>query len=218
LGRAEEVLIRLLEHYERSWRPRTTDPFRSLVRTILSQNTNYRNEATAFQRLESLVGVTPERLASTPREVIADAIRPAGMYSQRSLRLKEVAEAVIQRFDGDLSPVLTKPYEEARALLMDLPGVGPKTADVVLLFDARRPIIPVDRHIFRITKRLGLVPEKAGYEEVRLTLEATTPAGRHEDIHVLLIRFGREVCKALNPRCDSCFLNDLCSHPAKQTG
>jgi DNA-directed RNA polymerase subunit M len=83
LRRDEEALKRLLDHYERRWRPKTGDPFRSLVRTILSQNTNYKNEATAYQRLEDVVGVTPEILADTPAEVIADAIRPAGMYNHR---------------------------------------------------------------------------------------------------------------------------------------
>jgi len=213
LRRDEEALKRLLDHYERRWRPRTGDPFRSLVRTILSQNTNYKNEAMAYQRLEDIVGVTPESLADTPVEVIADAIRPAGMYNQRGRTLHAVASAVMDLYGGDIGPILDKPYPDARAELMALPGVGPKTADVLLMFDAGKEVIPVDRHIFRITRRLRLVQEKASYDEVRLALEAAAPPGRHEDVHVLLIRFGREICKAQNPRCPECFLRDLCPYP-----
>ena len=214
MERAEEILRRLLSHYERTWRPSSGDPFRSLIRIILSQNTNYKNEATAYRRLDEMVGVEPLKLASSSTEDIAEAIRPAGMYNQRSRVIKGVAEIVLDRYGGDLDPVLQKPHEEAREELMTLPGVGPKTADVLLMFDAGKAIIPVDRHIFRITKRLGLVPERAPYDQVRMALESAAPPGRHEDAHVFLIRFGREVCKAQRPRCPKCFLNDLCPFPS----
>jgi endonuclease-3 len=213
LERAEEILRRLLSHYERTWRPSSGDPFRSLIRIILSQNTNYKNEATAYRRLEEMVGVEPLKLASASTEDVAEAIRPAGMYNQRSRVIKGVAEIVFYRYGGDLGPVLQKPHGEAREELMTLPGVGPKTADVLLMFDAGKTIVPVDRHIFRITKRWGLVPERAPYDQVRLSLEAATPPGRHEDVHVFLISFGREVCKAQRPKCPECFLNDLCPFP-----
>jgi endonuclease-3 len=213
LNRAEEILARLLDQYERHWRPRSADPFRSLVRIILSQNTNYKNEVMAFDRLEKAIGITPENIAESPVKAIADAIRPAGLYHQRSRNLKRVAQAVIERYKGDLNPILNKPYTEARDELMQLSGVGPKTADVLLLFEAGKCIIPVDRHIFRITKRLQLVSDKAAYDEVRNTIEDATPPGRYEDVHVLLIRFGREICKAQRPRCLQCFLRDLCPYP-----
>lgn len=213
MDRTEEVLARLLNHYQERWRPRSTDPFRSLVRTILSQNTNYKNEVMAFDRLEDAIGITPENLSESPVEAVADALRPAGMYNQRSRTLKRVAEAIIERYGGDLRPILKKPYPEARYELMQLPGVGPKTADVLLLFDAGKRVIPVDRHIFRIAKRLQLVSDKAAYDEVRSTLEVASPPGRYEDVHVLLIRFGREVCKAQRPKCPECFLRDICPFP-----
>jgi len=213
LERAEEILSRLLAHYERTWRPSSGDPFRSLIRIILSQNTNYKNEAVAYRRLEEMVGVDPLKLVSSPTEDIVEAIRPAGMYNQRSRIIKGVAEVVLNRYGGDLGPVLQIPHGEAREELMTFPGVGPKTADVLLMFDAGKAIIPVDRHIFRITKRLEMVPERAPYDQVRMALEAAAPPGRHEDIHVFLIRFGREVCQAQRPRCPECFLNDLCPFP-----
>lgn len=213
MGISEEALSRLLHRYEGGWRPRTGDPFRGLVRTILSQNTNYKNEAMAYRRLESRIGVTPESLSNAPVEAIAEAIRPAGMHNQRGRVLKDLALAIKDLYAGDISGILEKPYPEAREEFMALPGIGPKTADVLLMFHAGKEIIPVDRHIFRITKRLGLVPDDARYDEVRLALEAAAPAGRHVDVHVLLIRFGREICKARRPRCNNCFLNDICPYP-----
>ena len=214
MGRAEELLQRLLSQYERTWRLTTGDPFRSLIRIILSQNTNYKNEATAFRRLEERVGVEPLSLASASTEDIAEAIRPAGMYNQRSRVIKVVSQIVTSQYQGDLRPVLQKPHGEAREELMALPGVGPKTADVLLMFDAGKAVIPVDRHIFRITKRWGLVPGNAPYDQVRMALEAAAPTGRHEDVHVFLIQFGRNVCKAQKPRCGECFLSDLCPYPS----
>ena len=213
MGRADDALRRLLRQYKVEWRPETGDPFRSLVRTVLSQNTNYRNEAMAYKRLEDAVGITPENLAKASVGVISEAIRPAGMYNQRGKTLKAISSVVMDDYDGDISPILDKPYSEAREELMALPGVGQKTADVLLMFDAGMEIIPVDRHIFRITKRLRLVPEKAKYDAVRRVLESAAPPGKHKDVHVLLIRFGREICRAQRPKCGECFLRDMCPYP-----
>jgi len=217
-ARNEEIIARLLDRYERTWRLETRDPFKALVRTILSQNTSGRNQTVAYKRLENSIGVTPELIARAPTEAIAEAIRPAGMYNQRSSVLKRVSDEVITRFDGDLDPVIRKSYDEAREDLMSLPGVGPKTADVVLMFVAGKSIVPVDRHIFRISRRLEIVPQKAGYDEVRVTLENASSPERREDVHVFLIRFGRETCKAQRPRCSVCFLEDLCPYPRKNLG
>jgi endonuclease-3 len=216
LNRNEEIIERILTHYERSWHPGATDPFKGLVRTILSQNTNNRNQTTAYNRLEERIGITPENIAHADIEAVREAIRPAGMYNQRSRILKHVAETIIQRFGGNLTSVMEKPYPEARSDLMSLPGVGPKTADVVLLFVGGREIVPVDRHIFRISRRLQIAPEKASYDDVRHAIEVVTPTGRHEDVHILLIQLGREICRAQNPRCRECFLSDVCTYPGKK--
>lgn len=213
MERGEEALGRLLSNYEGRWQKRARDSFRSLVRIILSQNTSYKNEAMAYKQLEATIGITPSNLANASVEKIADAIRPAGMFNLRGRTLKALAEVIIERYGGEIGPVLEKPYVDTREELMGLPGVGPKTADVLLMFDAGKEVIPVDRHIFRITKRLRLVPEKAIYDDVRLALQKAAPSGRHIDVHILLIRFGREVCRARKPRCHECFLLDICPYP-----
>jgi endonuclease-3 len=164
----------------------------------------------AFNRLESLVGVKPEKIASASLGCIADAIKPAGLYNRRSKILKHVADEILNRFNGDLGFVLAKPYTKAKKILMELPGIGPKTADVVLMFVAEVQVIPIDRHIFRIAKRLKIVDKDVSYDGVKLALENLTPPEKRKNVHILLIRFGKEICKAVKPACTICFLNDIC--------
>ena len=100
--------------------------------------------------------------------------------------------------------------EEAREKLLDLPGVGPKTADIVLLFCAKRPVLPVDTHVNRISKRLGLVPPEADYEKIRKGLQALYPSEEYLNVHMLFISLGREICKAKRPKHEECPVNHLC--------
>ena len=160
-----------------------------------------------------MVGITPQQLSKASLEEIADAIRPAGMYNQRSRILKQISTQIIELYNGDITQIVTKSYLEARSELMTLPGVGKKTADVVLLFSAGKEILPVDRHITRISKRLELVLKNADYDEIRLTLEAAVEPSSYLEAHISLIQFGRDTCRALNPKCHVCILRDLCPYP-----
>jgi endonuclease-3 len=213
--RAEEIISRLLSGYGSYQIPRSLDPFSVLVNTILSQNTNSRNRSTAYRNLEEAIGITPEALSQAPLEDLVEAIRPAGMYNQRSRVLKEVSRKILERFSGSLDQVMLQPYPEARERLMSLPGVGPKTADIVLMFVAERYIVPVDRHIFRISQRLEIVSERPSYDEVRRALEEASPPEKRKRLHLSLIQFGREICKARKPLCRDCSLEDLCDYPEK---
>jgi endonuclease-3 len=102
------------------------------------------------------------------------------------------------------------PLEEARKALTEMPGVGPKTADVVLLFSAQKPTIPVDTHVNRVSKRLGIAPENGDYETVRLSLQKLFPERDYLAVHQLLIGFGRQFCKAQKPLCTDCPINCYC--------
>ena len=212
-----EIAQRLRRLYGDIRRPLDPDPFRTLIRTILSQNSSYKNEVRAFRRLDEEIGVEPRRLAEADVGRIADCVRPAGQHRQRALRIKEVARRILEEHEGDLWGLLRdRPLEEARAELMRLPGVGRKTADIVLLFSARRHVFPIDRHILRIFSRLGLLGPRPDYEDIRRLVEEVLPTP--EDLlflHLALIRFGREVCRAQRPRCPSCPLADLCGFSSR---
>ena len=202
------ILNRLGTEFE-LWRRYTDDPFLLLVGTVLSQNTNWRNTRAAYNRLIAKFR-TPEQLARAEVRAIPKLIKPAGLYRMKSRHLNELARIVLEQYHGDLSTLLRKPPEEARRELLSLSGIGYKTADVLLVFGAGRDVLPIDTHIFRISKRLGFAPHKANYEEVKSDLEELTPSGRRGEPHVLLIQHGRHYCLARNPLCGKCPINDLC--------
>ena len=191
------------------WRRYTDDPFLLLVGTVLSQNTNDRNSFAAYRSLISKFK-TPEQIANADVSQIQRLIKRAGLYRIKSKRLKDISREVLRKYGGNLRSVLRKPFEKARGELLSLPGVGFKTADVVLAFGARRDVFPVDTHVFRVSKRLGFAKKKDGYEEVRKQLEMVTPAGRRTEGHMLLIRLGRKYCRARNPLHAECPVNRLC--------
>lgn len=186
------------------------NPFEQLVATILSQNTSWRNVDRALNNLKRRGGLKPDDIIALGPQRLSRMIRPAGLHVIKSRRIHRIALTVKERFDGSLDGLIEMNVERAREELMKLPGVGPKTADVFLAFTAGRPILPVDTHISRVSKRLGVAGEKAGYEEVRAKLEANVPPEERVKTHIALIEFGRNVCKAVNPRCEICPVGDLC--------
>lgn len=213
--RAETSINRILKNYPVEWRPRIRDPFRGIVSTVLSQNTNSTNQSTAYNRLEESIGITPYKILAAEPEKIIDAIRPAGMYNIRTKTLRALSKHVINEWDGDLAQIFDQPFLVARDKLMELPGIGPKTADVSLMFVSNHKVMPVDRHIERIAKRLELVPQNGNYEAVRRVFEDASTPDRFLEVHLSLIRFGRETCTARRPKCSDCVLNDLCPYPDK---
>jgi len=192
-----------------SWAGSATS-FETLVGTILSQNTNDQNRDKAMARLEGRFEITPKVLSQAPIEELIECIRPAGLYRVKAPRIKQVSTIILDRFAGDLDSVLKRKPTEARSILMELPGVGYKTADILLAFVAGHPTVPVDTHVMRVSKRLGIVRRNAGYEEIRTALERLIPAERRVRMHLSLIRFGREICKAPTPLCPKCVVNRSC--------
>ena len=192
------------------WTARSRDPFKTLIATIISQNTADRNTARAFENLSKRFEITPEVLAKAKTAQIEECLRVAGLYRNKARVIKQVSKIILEEFHGRLDSILSLPHEEARTTLMKLKGVGPKTADVVLLFSANKPTIPVDTHVNRVAKRLGLAPTQGNYECVRKSLELLFDAKSYLAVHVLLIQHGRRYCRARNPLCKECPLNVLC--------
>lgn len=154
--------------------------------------------------------MTPEALANVEKSEIEECLKVAGLYRNKAKTIEQVSKIIIENFQGDLTQVLSLPFEEARKALLQLPGVGPKTADVVLLFCAEKPTIPVDTHVNRVSKRLDLAPKNGDYEAIRKSLQKLYDPKDYLSIHVLLISLGRTHCKARNPLCKQCPVNVLC--------
>ena len=184
--------------------------FETLVETILSQNTNDRNSGAAMKRLREYCKVNPRTLARKRVNDLIPVIKQAGLYRSKAPSIIQASKIIEDRYGGRLKPVVDKPYDQAKAELMTLPGVGPKTADILLAFVAKNPIIPVDTHIARVSKRLGIVRSKGNYEEVRKSLEDLIPPNKRVRWHLSIIAFGREICRAPRPRCPICPLRTLC--------
>lgn len=210
-NRAEEILRTLRNAFTLpKWITSDRDPFKTLITTIISQNTADRNTARAVENLSKHYSITPEALANAETSRIEQSLKVAGLYRNKSKAIKKVSKIILEKFHGDLNSVLSLPLEEAREALLQLPGVGPKTADVVLLFCADKPTIPVDTHVNRVSKRLGLAPNDGDYEAVRRSLQSLYNPKDYLTIHVLLILLGRKYCKAGKPLCRECPVNMLC--------
>jgi len=185
-----------------------------LVSTILSQNTNDTNRDRAFQSLRARFPTWEEVRDARPEDII-DAIRPAGLANQKGPRIQNVLQQITEK-RGELSLEFLRsfPLEEARDWLMQFKGVGPKTAAIVLQFSLERPAFPVDTHIYRVSGRLGLRPEKMTVEQAHAHLAEIFPPETYYAAHLNLIRLGREICQARRPNCPVCPLQELCDYYA----
>ena len=208
--RVRAIHRRLLKHFGSLEPPRRSDPLEELVLTVLSQNTS---DVNSFRAYESLRARFPtwEALARARPSEVAAAIRSGGLSNVKAPRLLAILRAIEER-EGhlDLSFLRAATDAEARDYLTSLPGVGPKTAAVVLAFSLDRPAFPVDTHVHRVAGRLGLLPSKASAARAHDILEAITPPDIRVAMHVGLIRLGREICKPGRPRCEVCPLADVC--------
>jgi len=187
---------------------RSGDPFRVLVAAIISQNTSERNTFAALERLEREVGVEPSRILAAGVERVESAIRPAGLQRQKARAIVAAAKLVAEAYGGDLRALLRRGEDEVRRVLGSVEGIGEKTVDVLLAFSGY-PVVPVDTHVRRVARRLGLA-SGSSYRAVREALHRVFREEVRLEAHLLLIKLGREICRARNPQCGSCPLASLC--------
>ncbi len=206
-----KTIISLLtrEYGKREWKL-DKDTVGVLVRTILSQNTSDRNSDRAF---DSLKKAFPSwvQAKNASEDKLAESIKHGGLSEVKARYIKDSLNHIF-REQGNLNLDLLKGMatEEARKWLLHLPGVGLKTANVVLLFSLGVPVLPVDTHVFRVTKRLGLIEKEAKIETVSDKLEPYLPPDQVYAFHVLIIEHGRKVCVARHPKCRICVLGNMC--------
>jgi endonuclease-3 len=206
----------LLETYgEPTWRPHL-DPVSELVSTILSQNTNDVNRDVAYERLRARFP-TWEEVRDADLDEVIEAIRPAGLANQKGPRIQDALRFITEtRGTLELDFLADWPLEKAKDWLSSIKGVGPKTAAIVLLFSLGRPAFPVDTHVHRVTKRLGLIGQKVSREKAHDELEKLVPAKNYYAFHLNVIRHGRQVCTSRKPQCDVCSLQELCDYYRSQ--
>lgn len=208
--RLATILRRLRRAYGAPPAPRRLPPLDELVLTVLSQNTNDTNRDRAYADLRARLA-TWDEVADAPLPAIARAIRRGGLAPTKSVRIREMLRELRSRG----VPLDDQAFARMRSralweLLVGLKGVGPKTAACVLLFSLGRPFFPVDTHVHRVAIRLGLVPPSSDAVRAQeLLQEEVAPADTY-DLHMELIRHGREVCVARRPLCSRCVLADLC--------
>jgi endonuclease-3 len=184
----------------------------------MSQNTNDVNRDRAFKRLRQRFP-SWDQVRDASMEEVVDAIRPAGLANQKAPRIQNALRRITEeRGKLSLDFLADLPLEEARAWLLSFQGVGPKTAAIVLLFSLGRPAFPVDTHVHRVSRRLGLIGERTSAEKAHTLLEAQVPPQWFYAFHVNVIRHGRQVCHARRPKCERCVLSDLCTYYRREFG
>jgi len=197
------------QHGDLPRRPRR-DPLDELVLGVLSQNTSDVNSGRAFARLNDAFGDWQAVLAAD-RPRVEEAIRPGGLAPTKAARIQAMMADILERRGAfDVSFLADLPLEEAKSWLRSLPGVGPKTAAVALLFSLGRPAFPVDTHVHRVLRRLGLVPAKASAVQAQEMLEPRLATEDVYPFHMYLITHGRRTCLARRPRCPECHLRHRC--------
>jgi len=211
IGRIAKILEK--EYGLKVWR-KGDDPLSQLIKTILSQNTTDTNSLRAFDNLRSRFPTWAQANEAPAREV-AEAIRGGGLARIKAERIKKILAQVCEAHPGcDLSFLSTWPTDRIKEFLGQFIGVGEKTIACVLLFALGRPVMPVDTHILRVGKRLGLIPERMDAPKAHQLLQATVPVSLVYPLHLNLIQHGRRTCRARGPACPRCVLRRKC--PAYQ--
>ena len=204
----EERVIKLVEYLDDTFEIRTFldhDPYKVLVRTILSQRTRDEN---TDQATENLFGKYPDIYAvvDAPIDDVKELIKPAGFYNVKAARIQEVSQILIDQYGAEVPDTLEE--------LVKLPGVGRKTANCVLVFAFELPAIPVDTHVHRISNRMGLVDTKEP-EQTEVELSKIAPEELWIKLNDLMVQFGQNICKPISPQCEMCPCTDICDYYAE---
>lgn len=187
-------------------------PVDELVSTILSQSTSDLNRDKGFYALKEHYPDW-ESVRDAPVEEVKEIIRPAGLANQKAPRIQEALEYVTeQRGEISLDFLSDLSIHEAKDWLTTIKGIGPKTAAIILLFAFNRPAFPVDTHVHRVSRRLGLINDKTSADKAHDILEAIVPPDDYYAFHLNMIRHGREICNARKPKCDECPLKAHCRY------
>ncbi|MDZ7814640.1 MAG: endonuclease III [Planctomycetota bacterium] len=185
-----------------------------LVLTILSQNTNDRNRDKAFRAMKERY---PDwnSVADADEEELVEVLRPAGLAPRKAPRIRNILRSARENGDIEMKYLADMAPQEAEEHLLNMHGVGIKTAYCVLLFSMRHPVYPMDTHVMRVFKRLSLLPSSVNAQKAHRKFSRLVPKGRHEPFHLNVIKLGRKICKARNADCPNCPLSEICHYASE---
>jgi len=208
----ETIYERLFAHFgPQHWWPGDT-PLEIMVGAVLTQNTNWGNVEKAINALKESDLLNFEALSQLPIEILAAKIRPSGYYNLKAKRLKNLLTLIREEYNGELDDFFALPTDDLRRVLLEVKGIGPETADSIVLYAAGKPSFVVDAYTCRILQRHNLLDEEgASYEEIQAIFMDALPweAPLFNEYHALIVRTAKEFCKKKNPLCASCPLNGL---------
>lgn len=207
-----EIYRRLLDFYgPQHWWPGDEDPFTVVVGAVLTQSAAWKNVEAALARLDEAGLLSVEALVRAPDEELEQAVRPSGYFRMKARKLKAFAAMLSKRFDGRVEALFALPVGEMRSVLLATYGIGPETADDIVLYAARKPVFVVDTYTRRIFDRLGIRPASDTYDAWRFLFVEVLPkdAALFNEYHALIVRHAKGLCRK-EPLCSSCPLLDVC--------
>jgi len=213
------AIERCERHFGRQSRFSSKIGLDQLIATVLSQRTTYANERKAFEQMKARF-VDWKGIMEAPVVELTEAIKPSNYPEVKAPRIQQILRQIWEgKATFDLSFLADIPLQEAQDWLMSLPGVGHKTATFVLLFTFRRPVLPVDTHVHRVSQRLGIIGPKVNEAKAHRVLLEMLPADANEllNFHKLFFKHGQRICTWSRPKCESCYLKDLCDHYQQNT-
>lgn len=205
------IYTQLYKHFgPQAWWPGDT-PFEVMVGAVLTQNTNWTNVEKAMDNLKRAGVMSFEGLSQLPVDLLAEYIRPAGYFNIKAGRLRNLFAAIDEQYGGSLDAMLKEETVELRRVLLSVKGIGPETADSILLYAAERPVFVVDAYTYRILLRHDLIPEDFDYDDLQQLFmdNMEQNAGLFNEFHALLVCAGKDFCKKTTPRCSICPLEGV---------
>lgn len=206
IGKLQEVYLLLYEHFgPQGWWPSET-PFETMVGAVLAQNTNWQNVTRAIRNLKDAGLMHYETLSRCSEEEVAGYIKPAGYYNLKARRLRNLLEMIAEHYEGQLDAFLHDELAVARGKLLQVKGIGPETADSILLYSCGHPIFVVDMYTHRVFSRHTLVAEESDYQAMQTLFMDQLPPDPvlFNEFHALVVRVAATYCKKTNPRCEAC--------------
>lgn len=208
--RIERIYNLLYQEYgPQGWWPADT-ALECILGAILTQNTSWKNVEKALQNLKNLNLISADKLRLITQDELAELIRPSGYYNQKALKIKNFLRFLYDNYDGKIELLQNEDTTLLRDKLLGIKGIGPETADSIILYCAGKPIFVIDAYTYRIFSRHGIVPEQTNYHEMQeLFMDAlASDANMFNEYHALIVKVGKEHCKKQNPLCVGCPLED----------